>query len=120
MLAENRAGAAPWYQLAYARITQETPFTFATPARLATPTELPATCEPNRGTSGAPLFLVNHWVNTDPVPRPSNAAVVNAYDALLRRARTCQRLRGQPPSLLAIDFYRRGDIFDVVETLNGL
>jgi hypothetical protein len=29
VLAENRAGAAPWYQLAYERLTQETPFTFA-------------------------------------------------------------------------------------------
>ena len=33
MLAENEAGAAPWYQLAYERLVQETPFTFAAPPR---------------------------------------------------------------------------------------
>ena len=120
VLAENRAGAAPWYQLAYERITQETPFTFPSPAALVTAAELPASCRPNRGTSGAPLFLVNHWVNTDPLPRPSNAAVVNAYDALLRRARSCERLRGRRANLLAIDFYREGDVFGVVDALNGI
>ena len=33
MLAENHAGAAPWYQLAYERLTEETPFTFGTATR---------------------------------------------------------------------------------------
>ena len=28
LLAENHAGAAPWYQLAYKRLTEETPYTF--------------------------------------------------------------------------------------------
>ena len=120
VLAENRAGAAPWYQLAYERVTQETPFTFGAPAELTAPADIPASCRSNRGTSTAPLFLVNHWINTDPAPRPSNAAIVNAYEALLRRARSCQRLRGRRPNLLAIDFYKRGEIFDVVDTLNGI
>jgi hypothetical protein len=120
VLAENRAGAAPWYQLAYERLTQETPFSFGSTAELAEAVDLPATCRPNRGTSGAPLFLMNHWINTDPLPRPSNAAVVNAYEPLLRRARTCRRLRGELPNLLAVDFYKQGDVFDVVDTLNGI
>ncbi len=34
VLAENRAGAAPWYQLAYERLVQETPFTFKQVDRL--------------------------------------------------------------------------------------
>jgi hypothetical protein len=45
---------------------------------------------------------------------------VNAYDALLRRARDCERVRGQLPNLLAVDFYRRGDVFAVVDELNGV
>jgi hypothetical protein len=119
-LAENRAGAAPWYRLAYESITQETPFSFTRPAQLTEPAELPASCEPNRGPSGAPLFLVNHWVTTDPVPRPSNAEKVNAYEALLRRTRECQRLRSHLPNLVAVDFYRRGDLFRVTDALNRL
>ena len=45
---------------------------------------------------------------------------VNAYRPLLRRARECQRIRGLLPNLLAVDFYREGDVFGVADTLNGL
>ena len=96
VLAENQAGAAPFYQLAYEHLMHETPFSFGAAAELTTPATLPATCRPNRGPDGAPLFLVNHWINTDPAPRPSNATLVNAYAPLLARARTCERIRGRP------------------------
>jgi hypothetical protein len=119
-LAENRAGSEPWYRLAYESVTQETPYSFPMPEQLTESAKLPASCEPNRGPDGAPLFLLNHWITTDPIPLPSNAAKVNAYDALLRRTRECQRLRGQLPNLVAVDFYRRGDVFRVVDTLNRL
>jgi hypothetical protein len=118
VLAENHAGAAPWYQLAYAKLTQETPFSFASPAALISPATLPATCARNRGPDDAPLFLMNHWVTTDPAPRPSNAAEVNAYGPLLARAHECERLRHHVPNLIAVDFYRRGDVFRVADTLN--
>ena len=39
VLAENQAGAAPWYQLVYDRLTQETPFSFARTARADRPRE---------------------------------------------------------------------------------
>jgi hypothetical protein len=120
LLAENHAGAAPWYQLAYERLTQETPYTFRRPEELTDPDRLAASCVPNRGPAGAPLFLINHWVNTDPAPRPSQAATVNATGPLLARARACQRERGRRVNLLAVDFYRRGDLFGVVDTLNGV
>ena len=120
VLAENRAGSAPWYQRVYERLVQETPFTFAAPADLVEPARLPESCRDNRGPASAPLFLLNHWVNTDPRPLPANGAEVNAYGPLLRRARECERIRGQRPNLLAVDFYRRGDPFAVADTLNGL
>ncbi len=120
VMAENRAGAAPWYQLAYERLLQETPFTFTKPAQLTDPATLAATCRPNRGPSTAPLFLINHWINTDPAPRPSHAEIVNAYGPLLRRATTCREIRDRIPNLLAVDFYKRGDLFRVVDTLNGV
>ena len=63
---------------------------------------------------------MNHWISTDPIPLPSNAAKVNAYDPLLRRARECQRMRKHLPNLIAVNFYRRGDLFGVVDTLNGV
>jgi hypothetical protein len=120
VMAEEEGGAAPWYQAAYERLLQETPYEFRQPAQLLDPARLPASCEPNRGTEGAPLFLLNHWIGTDPAPRPSNAAKVNAYEPLLRRARECERIRGRLPNLVAVDFYLEGDVFGVVDTLNGL
>jgi hypothetical protein len=119
-LAENHAGAAPWYHLAYERITMETPFGFSRPAQLTAPGNLAASCRQNRGPAEAPIFLVNHWITTDPVPLPSNAAKVNAYDPLLARMRECRRVRRHFPNLVAVDFYREGDLFRVVDTLNGV
>jgi hypothetical protein len=117
VLAENHAGGAPWYQPAYARLLQETPFSFSRPAELA---DTGASCRDNRGPANAPLLLLNNWVTTDPAPRPSNASKVNAYATLLARARACERDRRQPANLIAVDFYRRGDVFRVIRTLNGL
>jgi hypothetical protein len=118
ILAENQAGAAPWYQPAFEHITQDTPFTFQRPEQLIEPALLPASCRPNRGPSDAPLFLINHWINTDPVPRASNASQVNARGPLLRRASACEADRGRRVNLLAVDFYERGDLFGVVDELN--
>ncbi len=120
VMAENHAGAAPWYQPVYERLTQETPFTFTRTPQLTDPANLAASCKPNRGPDDAPLFLVNHWINTDPLPRPGNSTTVNAYGPLLRRARECERIRERRVHLLAVDFYKRGDVFKVADTLNGL
>ena len=119
-LAENRAGAAPWYHPAYKSITEETPYTFRGVPLLNDPAKLPASCRPNRGPEGAPLFLINHWISTDPVPKPSDAKAVNAYDPLLRRVRRCEQIRDHVANLVAVNFYRRGDVFRVVDTLNGI
>ncbi len=120
LLAENHAGAAPWYHLAYKSITEETPYSFNKVAQLIDPDKLDKSCEPNRGPEGAPLFLINHWITTDPVPLPSNAAKVNAYDPLLARVRDCMRVRDHRPNLVAVNFYLEGDVFRVVDTLNGI
>jgi hypothetical protein len=118
--AENDAGGVPWYHLAYAHALQETPFRFRAAAALTNASQLPASCRDNRGPPSAPLLLINHWVDTTPVPRASLADTVNARDALLKRAQTCERIRHRLPNLVAVDFYRRGDVLGVVRTLNGL
>jgi hypothetical protein len=118
-MAENHAGGAPWYQLAYKQVLQETPYTFKKVPQLTDPAELPASCKPNRGPASASLFLVNHWISTDPVPLPSNAKKVNAYDKLLARVKECQQLRKHVPNLIAVNFYKEGDLFRVVDVLNA-
>jgi hypothetical protein len=119
VMAENHAGNVPWYHLAYEHALQETPFRFTKAAQLTDPTMLAASCRSHRGPASAPLFLLNNWVDTTPNPRPSLAAVVNARAALLARAQTCQRLRSRVPNLVAVDFYRRGDVLGVVRALNN-
>ena len=120
MMAERDAGAGtiPWYHEVYGELVQETPYSFKNPAALIGRQQLDASCKPNRGPDDAPFFLLNHWVDTSPAPRPSNATEVNAEEALLRRIHRCERDRGLEANLIAVDFYREGDIFDVVKALN--
>jgi hypothetical protein len=54
------------------------------------------------------------------VPRSSNAAVVNGYKVLRHRAQTCMSLRHRLPNLIAVDFFRQGDVLGVARTLNRL
>jgi hypothetical protein len=91
---------------------QETPYTFHRPADFS--------CRPNRGGTTGSLFLINHWIETTPAPRASNAEIVNAYDFLLRRARACQRERRRLPNIISVDFYSIGDLVRVANTLNGI
>jgi hypothetical protein len=119
-LAESVAGARPWYHPAFKSIVEDTPYTFRSARALTDPAGLPETCEPNRGPEGAPMFLVNHWVSSDPAPRPSDASIVNAREPLLRRMRECEKVRDHLPTLVAVNFYRRGDLFGVVDELNGV
>jgi len=91
---------------------QETPYTFRKVEDFS--------CRPNRGGTEGSLFLINHWIETTPAPRASNAAIVNAYDFLLRRTRTCQRERRHIPNIISVDFYSVGDVVRVANTLNGI
>jgi hypothetical protein len=120
MLAENEAGGEtfPWYHLAYDQLLQETPYSFHRPQQLTDPDLLSASCRPNRGPDDAPLFLVNHWIDTSPAPRPSNAAKVNTRQAILDRVHHCQDQRDLLANLIAVDFYREGDVFGAVDQLN--
>lgn len=120
VMAENDAGSIPWYHLAYQHALQETPFRFTDATQLTEATKLAASCQANRGPSSAPLFLVNHWIDTTPTPRPSLAERVNARAVLLDRLQECERIRHRLPNLVAVDFYTHGDVLGVVDMLNGV
>ena len=51
VLAENHAGAAPWYQLAYKRLTEETPFNFPRASLLTAKSAGPRAASPTAGRS---------------------------------------------------------------------
>ncbi len=111
VFAENNAEGVPWYHLVWDAF-QETPYRFLTPDEFSS--------KPGRGGKSGSLLLMNHWIETTPAPKPSNAAIVNAYDFLLTRARLVRRVRGMMPNLIAVDFYATGDLLRVVDTMNGV
>ena len=97
-----------WYQPAW-ELFSDTPYSFSSTEEFS--------CELNRGALENPLFLLNHWVE-DPFPSEELSAQANAYDMLMSRAEDC-RVQRQLPNLVAVDMYRTGDLFAVVEALNG-
>lgn len=76
-------------------------------------------CAHNRGTTDEALFLVNHWV-LNPLPNPETAAEVNDYETLMARIDKCEDQWARLPTFIAVDFYDIGDLFEVVDVLNGL
>jgi hypothetical protein len=108
---ESGREGVPWLRPAF-RNLRETPYSFKAPEAFS--------CAPNRGGDAGSLFLLNHWIETTPTPKPSNAAVVNSYASLMQRALKCRDERQHVPNIVAVDFYRTGDLFRVVNELNGV
>jgi hypothetical protein len=112
VMVEEGAGGpdAPWLLNGFEH-TQETPYTF--------PTVESFDCAPNRGPADAPLFLLNHWLSGFSA-LVTNAQLVNVRDVLLTRAEQCRAERGQIPNFVAVNFVTIGDVFAVVDALNGV
>ena len=106
---ESGKPGVPWLRPVQ-QTWQETPYTFHIPGDFS--------CLPNRGGTAGSLFLLNHWIETTPAPRPSNAAVVNAYDVLYGRARKCAAERKHKVNVVQVDFFQTGDLMRVVDSLN--
>jgi hypothetical protein len=107
--AESEGPPPAWYQHAW-DLYVDTPYTFSSIDEF--------NCDVNRGDPSNPLFLLNHWVE-DPVASQSDSAEANAYDVLYGRASECAAAFGRNPNLVAVDWYSEGDLFAVVDTLNG-
>ncbi|MGB5285829.1 MAG: PI-PLC domain-containing protein [Polyangiales bacterium] len=90
----------------------ETPFSFETPDDF--------NCDPNRGDPGNPLFLLNHFLTAPLGGRPEFAEMVNYNPLFIDRARQCEEERDALPNFVAVDFYDIGNLFEVVDALNGL
>ena len=108
---EHDTGGLGWYHPAWETF-QETPYTFHEPGQFS--------CKANRGDAKSPLFLINHWIESSPSPKPSNAVIVNAESALVARATECRKERGRVPNVIAVDFAATGDVVRAAAVLNGL
>jgi hypothetical protein len=83
------------------------------------PTQREMSCRPNRGGTGKDLFLMNHWITRGTGSR-ADAGIVNQHDFIVERARRCEKQRGHMVNIVAVDFTTIGDLFDAVDTLNGV
>lgn len=76
-------------------------------------------CDPNRGSPDNPLFILNHFV-TNPVALQSLASQANTNPGFSELAFQCWDESGSIPNFVTVDFYSIGDVFDVVDSLNGV
>lgn len=111
VLSAEFSGPPPgWYHAAW-ELYFDTPYSFASADDF--------TCDRNRGEADNPLFLVNHWLS-DPLPTQEGAAEVNQAAVLQARAEACEAQWGRRVTFLGVDFYEQGDLFAVVDALNGV
>ncbi len=89
----------------------ETPFAFSAPEGFV--------CTPNRGDTANPLFLLNHFLTATLGGKPELAEMVNYNPLFVDRARQCEEEGNTLPNFVAVDFYDIGDLFAVVDALNG-
>lgn len=89
----------------------ETPFSFSTPEDFI--------CDANRGDPANPLFILKHFLTATLGGSPDFAEMVNYNPLFIDRARQCEEEGNALPNFVAVDFYDIGDLFDVVDALNG-
>lgn len=80
-------------------------------------------CSLRRGDPDNDLFILNHFVHMPPpvsLPSRDIAEEVNANPFFLDEARECEAATGSLPNFVTVDFHSVGDLFAVVDALNGL
>jgi len=106
VMAENDTGGVPWYHKVFT-FAQETPYSFKTIEEF--------NCEPNRGQTQNPLFMINHWITP---PLAEAGALANSAELLSDRIELCREERGVFPNIVAVDFYAQGETLATVAGLN--
>lgn len=114
LMTENARPSIPWMHNAFESM-QETPYKFDNVAQL----RAKSSCDEKRGSPSNTLFQINNWVDTAPAPRPGNAKRVNSHAFLYKRVKRCQQQRKLLANTIAVDFYKEGGLFEVVDQLNS-
>jgi hypothetical protein len=96
---------APFYEHAW-----DTPYSFSKPEDFS--------CDLLRGKTSHAMFQINHWIS-DPLPRLESAEKVNTVEVLGQRVNDCLAASGRLPTILAVDFYATGGLFEVVGGLEN-
>jgi len=107
---DDASAVLPWHHYVWSH-AWETHFSAETPEDFS--------CAKNRGSLANPLFILNHFL-TAPIGFPHLAEMVNHDPFFVERALQCQAESGALPNFVTVDFYDIGDVFHVVDVLNGL
>lgn len=110
VLTASGGGTYPWYMKVWDHAF-DTNWSAKKPGDLS--------CDKNSGSASNSLFILNNFL-TDPVARRPLADSVNHNPFFIDRARDCEAARSHIPNFPTVDFYDRGDLFLVVDELNGV
>ena len=73
----------------------------------------------DRGTKGNSIYVVDNYLENLLVETPENAALTNDDPFLVDRVLHCKQVEGVLPNFVMVNFYEVGDLFPVVDVLNG-
>lgn len=107
---DSGGGTYPWYHHVW-NYAFETHYSFASPEDLS--------CAPNRGNPSNRLFILNHFL-TRIFGSRDLAEMINHNPLFIDRAHACETANAALPNFVTVDFHDIGDVFAVVDELNGL
>ncbi len=107
---DRSSSVLPWHHYVW-DYAWETHYSFENPEDFS--------CAINRGSMANSLFILNHFL-TRFVGAPALAELVNHDPLFIDRAEQCQAESGRLPNFVTVDYYNIGDVFSVVDRLNGL
>jgi hypothetical protein len=121
VLTDDGAASLPWHHFVWS-FAFETDFDFSLfddPLEVLVARILSLEgCADNRGTPGADLFILNHFI-TATAGTPVAAAEINYEPEIGDRADLCGGFHGQIPNFVTVDYYEIGDLLVAVDGLNA-
>jgi hypothetical protein len=94
-------------------------FTWETPWDNEKPADF-GRCDADRGTQGNDLYVVDTYLEDELIPTADHAALVNHDPFLIDRLLYCRKATNTMPNFVMVNYYEVGDVFTVVDVLNGL
>ncbi|HVY48760.1 MAG TPA: hypothetical protein VHB21_22885, partial [Minicystis sp.] len=93
-------------------------FTWETPWDNEQPADF-GRCDADRGTQGNDVYVVDTYLEDQLIPTAEHAALVNFDPFLVDRNLDCREQTKTRPNFVMVNFYEVGDLFHVVDVLNG-
>jgi hypothetical protein len=76
-------------------------------------------CNADRGKAGNSIYVVDTYLENEPIESAMDAAQVNNDPFLVDRLRLCKDTSKQRPNFAMVNYYEVGDLFVAVDMLNG-